>query len=53
MLRELRVRAASALALTELFERARFSHHVIDASMKDEAIDALIAVRDDLRAAPA
>ena len=53
MLRELRVRAASALALTELFERARFSHHVIDAPMKDEAIDALIAVRDDLRAAPA
>ncbi len=53
MLRELRVRAASALALTELFERARFSHHVIDASMKDEAIDALIAVRDDLKAAPA
>ena len=53
MLRELKVRAASALALTELFERARFSHHVIDVSMKDEAIDALIAVRDDLRAAPA
>jgi hypothetical protein len=53
MLRELRVRAASALALTELFERARFSHHVIDASMKDEAIDALVAVRDDLQAAPA
>ena len=53
MLRELRVRAGSALALTELFERARFSHHVIDTSMKDEAIDALIAVRDDLKAAPA
>jgi len=53
MLRELRVRAASALALTELFERARFSHHAIDVSMKNEAIDALVAVRDDLRAAPA
>ena len=53
MLGELRVRAASALALTELFERARFSHHVIDTSMKDEAIDALVAVRDDLKAAPA
>ena len=53
MLRELRVRAGAALALTELFERARFSHHVIDASMKNEAIDALVAVRDDLRAAPA
>ena len=48
MLRELRVRAASALALTELFERARFSDHVIDAAMKDEAIEALVAVRDDL-----
>lgn len=51
MLRELRVRAASALALTELFERARFSDHVIDAAMKSEAIDALLAVRDDLRLA--
>jgi hypothetical protein len=51
MLRELRVRAGSALALTELFERARFSEHVIDAAMKDEAIDALVAVRDDLRPA--
>ncbi|MEX2211105.1 MAG: DUF4129 domain-containing protein [Gaiellaceae bacterium] len=51
MLRELEVRAGSALALTELFERARFSDHVIDAAMKDEAIDALAAVRDDLRAA--
>lgn len=51
MLRELRVRASSALALTELFERARFSLHDIDASMRDEAIEALGAVRDDLRAA--
>jgi Domain of unknown function (DUF4129) len=53
MLRELQVRAASALALTELFERARFSDHVIDSAMKNEAIEALVAVRDDLRAAPA
>ena len=51
LLRELRVRAASALALTELFERARFSEHVIDAAMKDEAIEALVAVREDLRPA--
>jgi hypothetical protein len=51
MLRQLRVRAASALALTELFERARFSDHVIDAAMKDEAIDALLTVREDLRPA--
>ena len=32
------------------FERARFSDHEIDAAMKDEAIDALVSVRDDLRA---
>jgi hypothetical protein len=51
LLRELRVRAASALALTELFERARFSDHAIDAAMKDEAIEALVAVREDLRPA--
>jgi hypothetical protein len=51
ILRELRVRAAAALALTELFERARFSHHAIDLAMKEEAIEALVAVRDDLRAA--
>jgi hypothetical protein len=50
VLSELRVRSASVLALTELFERAKFSPHVIDAEMKDEAIGALIAVRDDLRA---
>lgn len=53
ILRELRVRASAALALTELFERARFSAHVIDVAMKDEAIDALVAVRDDLRQAVA
>ena len=50
VLRELRVRSASVLALTELFERAKFSPHAIDAEMKDEAIGALIAVRDDLKA---
>jgi hypothetical protein len=51
MLGELSVRPEAALALTELFERARFSDHEIDAAMKDEAIDALVDVRDDLRAA--
>jgi hypothetical protein len=51
MLGELSVRPEAALALTELFERARFSDHEIDAAMKDEAIDALVTVRDDLRAA--
>jgi hypothetical protein len=50
VLRELRVRSEAVLALTELFERAKFSRHEIDADMKEEAIGALIAVRDDLRA---
>lgn len=51
ILHELRVRAAAAHALTELFERAKFSQHEIDAAMKDEAIAALANVRDDLKAA--
>ena len=38
--------------LTSLFERAKFSPHTIDAAMKDEAIDALEALRDDLRSTP-
>jgi hypothetical protein len=50
VLRELRVRSGAVLALTELFERAKFSRHEIDAEMKDEAIGALIAVQNDLRA---
>jgi hypothetical protein len=49
VLRELQVRSGAVLALTELFERAKFSRHEIDADMKEEAIGALIAVRDDLR----
>jgi Domain of unknown function (DUF4129) len=51
ILRELKVRAEAAHALTELFERAKFSQHEIDAAMKQEAIDALATVRDDLKAA--
>jgi hypothetical protein len=40
--------------LTELFEWAKFSHHEPEPSMRDEAISALVAVRDELRApAPA
>ena len=50
-LRDLDVPASAALDLTELFERAKFSPHPIDAAMKDEAIGALATVRDDLRAA--
>ncbi len=39
----------SVARLTELFERAKFSQHDPDPSMRDEAIDALTAVRDELR----
>jgi hypothetical protein len=34
--------------LTDLFEQARFSRHVIDATMKREAIEALTALRSEL-----
>ena len=49
ILRELEVRESAVRKLTELFEYARFSPHEIDAGMKEEAIEALMAVRDDLR----
>jgi hypothetical protein len=41
--------AAAVRRLTDLFEWARFSHHEPDPSMRDEAVDALVAVRDELR----
>jgi len=40
----------SVFELTALFERAKFSPHDVDEGMKQEAIGALTAVRDDLRA---
>jgi hypothetical protein len=43
--------ASAVRRLTDLFEWARFSHHEPEPSMRDEAIDALVAVRDELRAA--
>lgn len=42
--------ASAVRRLTDLFEWARFSHHEPEPSMRDEAIDALVAVRDELRA---
>jgi hypothetical protein len=42
--------AGAVRRLTELFEWARFSHHEPEPSMRDDAVDALIAVRDELRA---
>jgi hypothetical protein len=42
----------SAERLTALFERAKFSHHDPGPEMRDEAIAALEAVRDDLAHEP-
>ncbi len=50
VLGELQASGASVGRLTALYERARFSDHEVPASMKDEAIAAVEAVRDDLRA---
>jgi len=51
VLRELLHTSADAVArLTALFERAKFSPHEIDRRMKNDAIDALVTVRDELRA---
>jgi NADH:ubiquinone oxidoreductase subunit 6 (subunit J) len=51
VLPEVGAQTASVERLTRLFERAKFSPHAIDAAMKDEAIDALESLRDDLRSA--
>lgn len=45
----LRVSAGPATALTELFEQAKFSQHAVDERMREDAIQALTAVRDDLK----
>ncbi len=42
-----------ARRLTDLFALARFSVHDVDLEMKEQAIDTLVRVRDDLRAAAA
>lgn len=42
--------AEDVRTLTDLFEWARFSHHEPEPSMRDDAVDALVAVRDELRA---
>ena len=47
---ELTGSATAAKRLTRLFERAKFSEHSIDAPMKNDAIAAVAAVRDELRA---
>jgi hypothetical protein len=49
---ELDAGADAARRLTDLFQRAKFSNHELAESMRDEAIDALVAVRDDLSRPP-
>jgi Domain of unknown function (DUF4129) len=51
-LRSLDTSADSAKRLTGLFEWAKFSHHEPEPAMRDEAIAALVAVRDDLAREP-
>jgi Domain of unknown function (DUF4129) len=48
VLRARHVREGAVRTLTELFEYAKFSRHEIDDAMKERAIAALLAVRDDL-----
>src|SRR5690348_13936282 len=49
ILRGLHVRESAVVSLTRLFEFAKFSGHEVGAVMKEEAIEALIAIRDDLQ----
>ena len=49
ILRQLEVSENSVRRLTELFEYAKFSTHEIDAEMKEQAIDAFAALRDELQ----
>ncbi len=53
MLADLSVTPGSARRLTDLFERAKFSQHAVEPEMKEQAIQALETVRDDLLAARA
>ncbi|HEY7208335.1 MAG TPA: DUF4129 domain-containing protein [Gaiellaceae bacterium] len=46
---ELDASASSIRRLTDLFEWAKFSQHDPEPGMREEAIDALLAVRDELR----
>jgi uncharacterized protein DUF4129 len=48
---DLDVGRASVRRLTALFERAKFSQHMVDDGMKEEAIDTLEELRTELRAA--
>ena len=51
VLRDLALGSDAIARLTSLFTQAKFSQHEVDTAMKEEAIDALERVRDELRAA--
>jgi hypothetical protein len=48
VLRVLQVSESSVRSLTELFEYAKFSPHEIDETMKEQAIESLVAVKEEL-----
>ena len=50
VLDSLGVSVSSVKRLTALYERAKFSSHAIDVTMKDDAIDALAGLRAELEA---
>jgi hypothetical protein len=52
VLRELAPGSNAVACLTDLFTQAKFSHHDVDATMKEDAIQALEQVRDELRPLP-
>jgi hypothetical protein len=49
VLRVLHVSESSVRQLTELFEYAKFSPHEIDKTMKEHAIESLVAVQEELQ----
>ncbi len=49
VLHDLELDSGAVERLTRLFTRAKFSQHDVDTAMKEEAIDALAQVRDELR----
>jgi hypothetical protein len=51
ILHDLALDARAVERLSALFTRAKFSHHDVDTAMKEEAIDALEQVRNELRLA--
>ena len=53
ILGQLDIETGSIRRLTDLFTRAKYSQHEVDTRMKDDAIAALVEVRDELRASEA